>query len=274
MSAFQLGPIVLSAERFYAALAILTFLVIAEWLSRSKKQALGSWSVNALMVLLLGARLGFVLLNLKAYAAKPLSIFYLWQGGFAPFWGIVAALLYSAWYFRKDAWRLRWALLPVLFAISLWLALPFVVKQMNTEAITSLPALSLEQLNGESLELNSFTGKPIIINLWATWCGPCRRELPMMAELARTRSDVIFLFIDQGETRERIASYLTERNLELENVLLDTRSELGDLFRSPGLPTTLFFKADGGLVKTHVGEISSAALFNAINDLNREASSD
>ena len=74
----------------------------------------------------------------------------------------------------------------------------------------SLPDLTLERLEGGQLQLTSLVGEPVVINLWATWCLPCLRELPMMANMMRREPGVRFVFADQGEQRAVVESYLAE----------------------------------------------------------------
>ncbi|NLG07854.1 MAG: TlpA family protein disulfide reductase [Deinococcales bacterium] len=124
-----------------------------------------------------------------------------------------------------------------------------------------LPELTLERLEGGELPLASLAGQPLVVNLWATWCLPCLRELPLLAEHARANPDVRFVFVDQGEAREAVAAYLAERpELELGTVALDRDLALSLEFDLLGLPNTLFFDARGRLVRTHVGEVLEADL--------------
>nr|WP_244510698.1 TlpA disulfide reductase family protein [Microvirga guangxiensis] len=81
------------------------------------------------------------------------------------------------------------------------------------------------------------------MNLWASWCPPCRREMPMMAEMAAARDDVTFLFVNQGERRTTIEGYLNKEKLTLPNVLLDARMDVPRHYSTPGLPVTLFIGA-------------------------------
>ena len=135
----------------------------------------------------------------------------------------------------------------------------------SSRAVPRLPDLTLERLAGSELNLADLEGRPVVLNLWATWCGPCRRELPMMADMAAAHRGVAFVFADQREDRDRVESFLAERGLDLEVVVLDIEGRLAEHFRSPGLPTTLFFDAQGQLAKAHLGEISTVDLFNALN---------
>ena len=132
-----------------------------------------------------------------------------------------------------------------------------------------VPGTGLESLSSEVINLSNFKGKPLVINLWATWCGPCRRELPLFAEMAKTHPTITFLFINQEESREQIEPFLQEENLLLEHVLLDTKGQLTQHFKVFGLPSTFFFDSQGNLIHMQMGEVSSVQLFNTLTDLTR-----
>jgi thiol-disulfide isomerase/thioredoxin len=127
-----------------------------------------------------------------------------------------------------------------------------------------MPDVALENIKGGRTPLTAFTGKPVVVNLWASWCPPCRREMPMMAEIAGNRKDVTFLFVNQGEKRTTVEGYLTNEKLTLPNVMLDSRMDVPRHYTTPGLPVTLFIGAEGKLRSVHVGEISREALAAAI----------
>jgi len=310
VTAFQLGPVVLSAPRFYAGLALLVLVVVAElaaWGGRRAARAgeaveatpaarrdggepaagpgataaRGStdeapareprdagWAWAAALAVFVGARLGYVIENLALFARDPVAVLQFWQGGFSPWWGVAAGALAAA----RAVWRgretLRGAALPAALALATWLVVPALFSAAPTTA-QRLPSLTLETLAGGELDLASLEGQPVVLNLWATWCPPCRRELPMLAAAARTYPDVRFVFAAQAEPRATVARYLEEEGLELDLVLLDTRGSLGAAFGSVGLPTTLFFDAAGDHVLTHFGEVSSVAMINYLADLRR-----
>ena len=131
--------------------------------------------------------------------------------------------------------------------------------ESHREAIT-LPSMTLPTLDGGEVDVAEYRGTPTVINFWATWCPPCRREMPMMAEVARSAEGVRFLFVNQGENAGAVESYLTAANFQIPNLLLDQRQRLGAFFGIRGLPTTLFFDASGELTEFHFGELSEAAL--------------
>ena len=269
MDALRLGPFVLSMARLSALLAIALALGIAEYLERKQQRPLTAWAWSAALWLLAGARLAFVLQHWSVYRYDLLSIAYIWQGGFAPWGGLLALLGYSAWYFRSRRAELPAAGLVTLPGLALWL----VLTQSSVVNPQELPAVSLERYLADgsnstvSLALSSLVGQPLVINLWASWCGPCRREMPMMARVAQERNEVQMLFVNQAESLAQVQRYLYEERLELAWLLLDRQGQLADAMQAVGLPTTLFVDAQGMVQQRHVGEISEAALQAAINRL-------
>lgn len=269
MSAFQLGPVVLSAPRAFAAIGLVVLILGAELLARRRRDGSdANWAWSAAIAVLIGSRLGYVIENLALFAQQPLAVLQFWQGGFSPWWGIAAGAVVAFLALRRDAARLRAAAAPAAAALAVWLLVPALLSPAETQ-VQTLPQLTLERLEGGELDLASLRGQPVVLNLWATWCLPCRRELPMMAAAARTYPDVHFVFADQAEPRATVTSYLEQQGFELTGVLLDTRGRLADTFGSVGLPTTLFFDAEGKHVLTHVGEISSVMMINYLADLRR-----
>ena len=262
----QIGPISIPLERFYVIISFAVFLLIAEVLTRSKKAKLSNWASDIMIVVLLGSRLGFVLENLSSYAKTPLSALYFWEGGFSPLWGIIAALGFSIYYFRKENELLKWATLPSALALTLWLGMVFVGNSGNKQ-IVALPALVFQDLAAQEQELTSFVGKPTVVNLWATWCPPCRRELPMLAKQAFEKQDYNFVFVDQGESEQKVKQYLENNGIVLEHILLDPNGQLANHYKSRGLPTTLFLNSKGELVSSVFGQISLAVLENKLSKL-------
>jgi thiol-disulfide isomerase/thioredoxin len=123
-----------------------------------------------------------------------------------------------------------------------------------------MPALSLPALDGGTVALTSFVGKPTVVNLWATWCPPCRSEMPLLQQAQAAHREVSFVFVNQGEASEVIARYLQGQGMVLHNVLIDAHRATGAAFNEQALPTTLFFDAQGLLVSIRVGALSEATL--------------
>jgi thiol-disulfide isomerase/thioredoxin len=115
-------------------------------------------------------------------------------------------------------------------------------------------------MEGRSVSLADFTGKPRVVNLWATWCPPCRREMPALQQAQAANPDVNIVFVNQGEESQTIAAFLDRQGLALRNVLVDRQNSVGAALGHGALPTTLFFDTNGRLADTRIGELSQATL--------------
>lgn len=100
----------------------------------------------------------------------------------------------------------------------------------------------------------------MVINLWATWCPPCRREMPVLAQAQSVFPDVVFVMVNQGESAPAIHAFLEREGLQFAHVLRDPTSLTMHAVGSRGLPTTLFFDEQGRLTDSHVGELTMARL--------------
>lgn len=211
------------------------------------------------------ARLAFVWRYREAYLASPGSLLDIRDGGWDGQAGVVAAWLVTFAQVRRQPALRRPLLVAVGSASALWIAGSVALMAGQLED-RRLPALSVGGLDGQVTSLVSFEGKPTVVNLWATWCPPCRREMPALAQAQQRHPDVHFVFLNQGEPAERVQRYLSAQGLNLRHVLLDTRGEAGALF-GPALPTTLFFDAQGRLVERRIGEVSAATLAQRLQAL-------
>ena len=215
--------------------------------------------VDMLFVGALAARLGFVLEWLPQYRADPWAIIRIGDGGFSIWAGVLAGVGFGAWRARKAARLRRPLMFAVVAGLASWAVLGGALLLMQ-QSVLKLPTAELTTLEGGTTNLSTMSGKPMVVNLWATWCPPCRREMPVLASAQARRGDVTFAFVNQGESAEVINDYLRGGDLQVRNVLLDLFSSVSQEAGSRGLPTTLFFDADGRLVDTHMGELSEASL--------------
>ncbi len=264
MDALNIGPLLIGSERLLVGIGLVVMLLAAYSLSRREHDSdLRAWAWNAAFVGVISARVGFVALHLDVYLADPASMLYIWQGGFEPLSGLAGGALYSVYMFHRRPRLLGRASLAAVAGIAGWLA---GVLALQPSAITGvedspLPAVSVYRLEDRSpLALNELVGTPLVINIWATWCPPCRREMPLLARTAASNPDVRFLFVDQGESEQTVREYLAGLPCELSGVVLDPRRQVGAATGVIGLPTTLFYDASGRLRRRQIGELSRAAL--------------
>lgn len=117
------------------------------------------------------------------------------------------------------------------------------------------------------MSLDDLRGRPFVVNLWASWCGPCRREMPMFLEIASRTPDVPVLLVNQGEEQRLIQSFLEHEGLPAKNILSDRGASLMRLTGSGGLPTSLFVRPDGRIEQAPMGELSRAALLQGLERL-------
>ena len=111
---------------------------------------------------------------------------------------------------------------------------------------SSAPDFTLQSLDGDSVSLSDFRGKPVMLNFWATWCGYCREEMPYFHQIDKEwpDSELVVLMINVGERASMVDSFMEAYNLSL-TVLLDSRRTVSEKYNIVGLPTTYFIDKDG-----------------------------
>ena len=128
----------------------------------------------------------------------------------------------------------------------------------SADTLPDLVAYTLDDV--QPLSLQAFAGKPLVVNVWASWCPPCVREMPALQDAQVEHPDVQVVFLNQREPASVINRFLDDHKLTITNVLRDPAGEAARVFLYRGLPTTLFFDASGRLVASHPGELSRTAL--------------
>ena len=117
--------------------------------------------------------------------------------------------------------------------------------------------LLIDALSGEEIKLSNYIGKPIILNFWASWCGPCKIELPELQALQIKHGDDLIILAVNGdrESREQIQYFGSKFNLTF-NLLRDPKKEVTKAYGVWGLPKTLFIDRDGVIQKQYTGSIN------------------
>lgn len=252
----QIGPFALPSGVLATLVAIAVGWLAGSLLARRPGEDAERLLTVMLVTGLVASRAAFVLQWPRAYLDHPLDILDIRDGGFDWIAGVVATLLAGLARTRHRR-ALRTSAVGASLASGAVLLLWWIGLVLWAPALT-LPAVSLETLDGKPVDLRSFAGRPVVVNLWATWCGPCRRELPVLQRAQADHPDVAIVFANQGETRDMVSGFLQRHAPALHNVLLDHQLRLGAWLGHGALPTTLFFDAQGDLVSRRVGELSAA----------------
>lgn len=174
----QIGSVVVPVSLLFMFVAVFTAGYIAKRAGDTGSHV-ESLLWLAVLVGLAAARAAFVLQYSASYAAAPLSILDIRDGGWRPAVGFAAGWAFIAWrVFKHRPLRgpLMWA---AVVGTMVWggglLALSFPAEKQQ-----SVPSFALVKLDGSPTDLVHFRGKPMVVNLWATWCPPCVREMPVL----------------------------------------------------------------------------------------------
>ena len=130
----------------------------------------------------------------------------------------------------------------------------------------SLPDVEISPLSGgESVSLADVEG-PAVINLWATWCGPCRREIPDFEAVHQERADeIMFVGINIGEDPQRVKRFMHDLGATYDQYL-DPGGSVSTALKVTAMPTTFVIDADGAVTTRNPGPMSQADLNAAIDE--------
>ena len=150
---------------------------------------------------------------------------------------------------RDAMMRIRKGLLAVLFSV-------FAAGSLASSGLTGKPApdFALRSATGENLRLSEYRGDVVMINFWATWCGPCRQEMPLLDELYSRYQRVGFnvLGINIDDDSRRAMRMVDDLGVSFP-VLFDTRKEVSKLYRVEAMPVTILVDREGNVRYVHYG---------------------
>lgn len=261
-----LGPFAIQLGVLVTFLALWAGWFAASWLAGRRGFVIASELYVLLAVGVAGARLGFVAQYSTAYLDAPLSMLDLRDGGWAPGAGLLATTLVAG----GLAIRRRPLALPLATAVgtstAIWVGTTLGLKVLERPR-PSLPPIAVTRLDGTTTSLDQFKGKPMVVNLWATWCPPCVREMPVLQQAKAARPDIRFVFLNQGEEAQKVLAFAARHQIPTPGLLLDRSMAAGQMLGGRALPTTLFFDRHGRLIDTRVGELSAATLARYLDAL-------
>jgi thiol-disulfide isomerase/thioredoxin len=258
MLSVAIGPFALAVNHLVLLLA-LGLATLVGWLTGRRSGSNPESALFGLFLLgLLAARLGFVIAWWAHYQDAPLQALDIRDGGFLVWVGVLAVLLGGLWQGWKKSHLRKPLGMGLVSGLLFWLVASLTLS--TYEQSVQQPDITLRNAAGQPVKLADYQGKPVVVNLWATWCPPCRREMPVMQAAQIERQDVVFLFVNQQEDAQTVDNFLTSQSLNLRNLLFDDSGELAKQVGSAALPTTLFYDAEGRQIGNHLGELSKASL--------------
>ncbi len=137
------------------------------------------------------------------------------------------------------------------------------VKNTGAQPSPNKPApnFAFRYPDGTTFTLADFRGQPVIVNFWATWCPPCRREMPGLVKAYETYKDdgLMILEVDVAEPAEAVEQFVQEYNMTMP-VILDQRQEVTRLYRTDSFPTSFFIDKDGIIQARWIGYLPEEQL--------------
>ena len=129
---------------------------------------------------------------------------------------------------------------------------PQEVNKQQEEA-NKLPAFAITDVNGNVINMNDFKGKKVFVNLWATWCPPCRAEIPSIEKLYNKadKEKVVFVMLSLDDNFDKAKEFAKSNNLQLP--VYYPAQNLPAMFNTDGIPATFIFNENGELIKQNTG---------------------
>jgi thiol-disulfide isomerase/thioredoxin len=256
----NIGPLVLQNKHLLLLGSFALAAGIGHLVGRRHKVGIVNVLLDMVMVGLLVGRVAFVLTHFKLYREAPLSMLDIRDSGFAT-WAVIAGGLamgaLRVWRRRELAQPLAAGLLAALFA---WDMSGAALMRSDGQGKV-LPTMALTAIGGPPTTFAQLAkGRPMVINLWASWCPPCRREMPLLADAQRARENIAFVFVNEDRDETAGQPFLDQNKVQITQQVHDRSGQVSLAFGAVAFPTTLFYNADGTLSAIHVGGLSPATL--------------
>lgn len=130
------------------------------------------------------------------------------------------------------------------------------------------PDFVMKYGDGKKVKLSDLRGQPVLINFWATWCAPCKAEMPAIVNAYEAQKDggLVVLGINAEETAQQASKFMQEYNMQFP-VVLDSRGDLQQLYMVRGLPTSIFIDRDGKIAMRWAGLLNQELLEEYLTEI-------
>jgi peroxiredoxin len=126
----------------------------------------------------------------------------------------------------------------------------------------------LKDLNGKEVSLSDFKGKKVFLNFWASWCPPCKAEMPEMEKLYEETkaSDLVILAVDLGEDKSTVQKFIRDNKYNF-SVLQDSDNSVAKKYQVTSIPTSYFIDKEGNIVAKHIGSMTLENMKSYIDNI-------
>jgi cytochrome c biogenesis protein CcmG/thiol:disulfide interchange protein DsbE len=130
-----------------------------------------------------------------------------------------------------------------------------------------LADFEVETLSGSKIKLSDLRGKPVVLNFWATWCPPCREEMPMLQNYSKKLDGkVAFVGLNYGEDPVTVQKFITPLKINFP-IWLDPNGKISNLYYVADYPNTFFIDSEGVLRAQHIGQLSEDLMVKYLGTL-------
>jgi cytochrome c biogenesis protein CcmG, thiol:disulfide interchange protein DsbE len=255
----KVGALVLEWGRLSFVLGVFAFMFLMEGARDTKPKAM---VFPVLLAYVIAGRLGYAFEHVNSISLELLDPR---KGAISWYWGVAGAGMVGVW--KARAFILT--LVARGLAAGLISVVPLLLKPVHTNSNPIPENINFQRLNQNgSLEIVKFSDlkRPMLLNVWASWCAPCRSEMPLLAGAAQNGAQIVF--VNANESSSVVRNYLRTENLQVSS-LLDTGSLQREL-QVIGLPTTVLIGKNSQILERQFGALDGATLADLLEKMKQQ----